>query len=66
MNNTRAIARQLLGGRVPAEMSAHTTIKRTAVYMQRQSKHTYTTNEVLLETMFSIRSMQSGLTWHFS
>jgi hypothetical protein len=59
VNNTRAIARQLLGGRVPAEMNARATIKELP-FLCNGEVTTPLQQEVLLEMMCSIRSMQSG------
>jgi hypothetical protein len=51
------LARQQLGKQVPVEMSLHAA-KEEPVTKQRVGKHT--TRGVLLETVFSVRPVQSG------
>jgi hypothetical protein len=55
VKNTRAIARQLLGKQVPAETNKHVNNIRA---IARQPS--MTTIEELLETVFSVRSVQNG------
>jgi hypothetical protein len=50
---------QMLGGRLPAEMNAHATIKEVQ-FLSNGEINTPLQQEILLGTMLSIRSMQSG------
>jgi hypothetical protein len=56
VKNTRAIARQLLSKQVPAKTNKHLNNIRAIVHGQPPM----TTIEKLLETVFSVRSVQCG------